>query len=207
LSVGYADLRFEREQEVEMGGTQGLGWIVAAMLVAAPAGAQPSRQTGAAPPQAGDLMREDLKATGEFRQPTALGQDDPGIRPATAPAEPERALPPPPDQEVPAAAVATPLGPRANELRACRAEVASQRRVRESKVTAGSVLLRWTVQADGTVADAEVVALSDTDPSLLDCVKRRLSTWAFARPAAGAAAHFEHRLTFTGPEPRTAASP
>jgi hypothetical protein len=190
-----------------MGGMRVRGWIIAAMLVAGPAGAQP---TDKGAPQPAELMRTELKATGEFRQPSGLGDEATRIRPATAAPQPERAAPAPPSgsDDAQGRAVNAPLGQRANELRACRADVASDRRVSESNVTAGSVMVRWTVRADGSVADSEVVALSDTDPALLGCVKRRLGTWTFARPVAGAPNHFEHRLTFTPrQEARTAAAP
>jgi hypothetical protein len=191
-----------------MGGMRVSGWIIAALLVAGPAGAQPTDKSA---PQPAELMREELKATGEFRQPSGLEDEATRIRPATAATEPERVAPaPPPSSEdaVQATPVNVSLGQRANELRACRAEVASDRRVGESNVTAGSVMVRWTVRADGSVAQSEVVALSDTDPALLGCVKRRLGTWTFARPAAGAPTHFEHRLTFAPrQEARTVATP
>lgn len=71
-----------------------------------------------------------------------------------------------------------------NELRACPAQVAAQRGGK--KALAGKLTLRWTVRADGTVQDPEVVAVTGTDPAVMACVERRMAGWRFTRPAGAA---------------------
>jgi hypothetical protein len=187
-----------------MGLLEALGWVVAVLVAANP----PEAQLSSAPDVDGAglpaLMREELKSTGQFRQPRALGEEGPSIRPATTPSRPERAAPVPPAADALGTPVATAasgadLGWRADQLRACPAEAAAARRMREGNVSAGSVLLRWTVLADGGVRDTEVVALREvalreSDPALLDCIERKMSSWTFARQPGNEPVHLEHRL-------------
>jgi len=120
-----------------------------------------------------------------------------GITPATAEAAfPERMAPPAPANpnrpetlpELEGKAAATLLarpeyrgGMR--ELQRCADDIAVERRVKPSAVTAGEVLLRWTVRRDGRVQDAEVVAVAPTDPDVMTCVHRKLSAWQVTPPA------------------------
>lgn len=64
-----------------------------------------------------------------------------------------------------------------SRLSVCPAEVAVRRIERAGRLTAGTVQLRFTVQPNGDVDGAEVVALSPTDPDVLDCVQRRVMQW------------------------------
>jgi hypothetical protein len=41
-----------------------------------------------------------------------------------------------------------------------------------------------------------VVALKDTDPEVLACVKTKVGAWIFSRPAGSAALRVEQRLRF-----------
>jgi hypothetical protein len=142
-----------------------------------------------------------LQTTGRLQQPgPVLGTSS--IQPpapfAPAPASAERSAPAETDENAgPAMALDTNMGTRVNELLACRMEIAAERRVPVKKVLAGELLLRWAVAADGSVDDPEVVALRDTDPDVLVCVKRKLAGWSFTRPAAAAApVRLEHKLAF-----------
>ncbi|HVZ85578.1 MAG TPA: AgmX/PglI C-terminal domain-containing protein [Polyangia bacterium] len=67
----------------------------------------------------------------------------------------------------------------------CRIEVARRRRVSATKVSAGTVVLRFTVEQSGHVRDAEAVSATDTDLEVAACAKRVLSEWVFARHASG----------------------
>jgi hypothetical protein len=67
----------------------------------------------------------------------------------------------------------------ASALKQCRIEVARRRQVGLRQVAVGSVHLRWIVQANGEVRDAEVVGAMDTDPSVAACVKRVLAMGSF----------------------------
>lgn len=72
-------------------------------------------------------------------------------------------------------------GPVAN----CRIEVARRRRVAPAQVSAGTVVLRFTVEPSGRVRDAEAVWAANTDLDVAACAKRVLSNWTFAKHALG----------------------
>jgi hypothetical protein len=63
----------------------------------------------------------------------------------------------------------------------CRIEVARRRQVAPTKVAAGSLRLRFVVEPNGRVHDAEAVAEKDTDHEVAACAKRILSDWAFGK--------------------------
>jgi hypothetical protein len=64
---------------------------------------------------------------------------------------------------------------------ACRVEVARRRQVPPSKVAAGTVRLRFVVEPNGRVHDAEAVSAAGTDHEVAACAKRILSDWAFGK--------------------------
>jgi len=70
-------------------------------------------------------------------------------------------------------------------LSACRVQQARSEGQPWNKIEGGRLNLRWTIRSNGTVADAEVVAVDPIDLRLLDCVKRQVSAWTFARPSGG----------------------
>lgn len=78
-------------------------------------------------------------------------------------------------------------GPVAN----CRIEVARRRRVAPAQISAGTVVLRFTIEPSGRVHDAEAVWAANTDLDVAACAKRVLSEWTFAKHAAGDI-HVEH---------------
>jgi hypothetical protein len=185
---------------------RGVGWLLAwVVMVVAPAraSAQTSQSADAdatvkRSSSPADLARDEfsLQTTGQFRQAPVREE-------ATIPAprvdddRAERAAPPASDgTATPVMALESNMGTRVNELLACRMQVAAERRVPISQVVAGSVLMRWTVRTDGAVDDPEVVALRDTDPDVLVCVKRKLAAWSFGPPRGGAAIRLEHKLAF-----------
>ncbi len=63
----------------------------------------------------------------------------------------------------------------------CRVEIARRRQVSPEKVAAKEVVLRFNVEADGHVRDAEAVSAPQTDLELAACAKRVLSQWVFAK--------------------------
>jgi len=67
----------------------------------------------------------------------------------------------------------------------CRIEVARRRRVAPAHVSAGTVVLRFTVEPSGRVRDAEAVWADNTDLDVAACAKRVLSEWTFAKHATG----------------------
>jgi hypothetical protein len=68
---------------------------------------------------------------------------------------------------------------------ACRVEVARRKQITPQKVAANEVLLRFTVEPDGRVRDAEAVAAPGTDLEVAACAKRVLSEWLFAKHPRG----------------------
>jgi len=67
----------------------------------------------------------------------------------------------------------------------CRIEVARRRRVVPDQVSAGTVVLRFTVEPSGRVRGAEAVWAANTDLEVAACAKRVLSEWTFAKHASG----------------------
>jgi hypothetical protein len=63
----------------------------------------------------------------------------------------------------------------------CRIEVARRRQIPPSKVAAGSVRLRFVVEPNGRVHDAEAMSAKDTDHEVAACAKRILSEWSFGK--------------------------
>ena len=63
----------------------------------------------------------------------------------------------------------------------CRMEVARRRQVPPKKLAAKEVVLRFNVEADGHVRNAEAVSAPDTDLEIAACAKRVLSEWVFAK--------------------------
>jgi len=87
------------------------------------------------------------------------------------------------------------LAPRFRLLGDCKADLAHRKRVAVSSITGSRLLLRWTILPSGRVADTQIVATSPADPRLLDCVKERMSGWAF-RPAKGGTVRVERKFAF-----------
>ncbi len=67
----------------------------------------------------------------------------------------------------------------------CRIEVARRRRVAPAHISAGTVVLRFTIEPSGRVRDAEAVSADHTDLEVAACAKRVLSEWTFAKHAFG----------------------
>jgi hypothetical protein len=148
-----------------------------------------------------------LQTTGQFLLPGSVDQLGSAIRPAdsvpptTTDSERSVATRGEPSQvsdelASPVMALDSNMSARVNELLACRMEIAVDRRTPVSRVLAGTLLLRWTVRPEGAVADSEVVALKDTDPDVLACVKRKMNAWTFARPPGSGSLRVEQHLTF-----------
>jgi hypothetical protein len=67
----------------------------------------------------------------------------------------------------------------------CRVEVARSHQVLPTAVTAVTLLLRWTIERDGTTSGTDVVATNAVDMAVMDCAKRVMSRWTFTRPRGG----------------------
>ena len=158
------------------------------MMIGAAAGyasAEPSR-TGLAG------LDEKLSSTGRIGiyVPRSSSQIAPGIAPPTTdrdsasrglqPIAPSRA-----DVSAPverrAGLAEEEFTPTDGPVAACRVEVARRRQVAPKTLAAKEVVLRFSVEADGHVRNAEAVSALDTDLEIAACAKRVLSGWVFAK--------------------------
>jgi hypothetical protein len=71
-------------------------------------------------------------------------------------------------------------------VESCRVDIARAKRVPPSKVVADELVLRWTIEPSGQTDSTEVVATTQVDLDLMDCVKAAMSRWSFSRPRGGA---------------------
>jgi hypothetical protein len=179
----------------------GLAWVVSAV---APACAH--AQAPVSSPQTPISSELSLHKAGELQEPTDL---DDRAAPIKAPQpvsqetmEKAATMPPPPPPVVPrplpneVMALDSNLSAKVNDVLACRLEIASDRRVRLEDVPADQILLRWTVQPGGGVANAEAVAEKSTDPDVLSCAKRKMETWMFVRSPGGEPLPVEQSVQF-----------
>jgi outer membrane biosynthesis protein TonB len=70
-------------------------------------------------------------------------------------------------------------------VNACRIEVARRRQISPQKLPARQVIVRFTVEPNGRVRDAETISAPATDLEIAACAKRVLSEWLFAKHARG----------------------
>lgn len=77
----------------------------------------------------------------------------------------------------------------------CRVAVARRRHVRPSEVQAGTVKVRWTIEAKGGVRDSEVVTAVETDVTVAACVKRVVASADLTSPDQRTVT-LERRFTF-----------
>jgi hypothetical protein len=77
------------------------------------------------------------------------------------------------------------IGERFVTIDDCRVEVARTHQVLPNTVTAVTLLLRWTIERDGTTSGTDVVATNAVDMAVMDCAKRAMSRWTFTRPRGG----------------------
>jgi len=67
----------------------------------------------------------------------------------------------------------------------CRVEVARSHQVLPTAITAVTLLLRWTIDRDGTTSATDVVATNAVDMAVMDCAKQAMSRWTFTKPRGG----------------------
>ena len=73
------------------------------------------------------------------------------------------------------------LRPTDPAVRGCRVDVARLRRILPGKVAAKRVVVRFSVDPDGHVRDAEALRAPDTDLEVAACAKRVVTQWTFAK--------------------------
>jgi hypothetical protein len=169
--------------------------VIAAAIVgaAAPAGAEPRTTLAVASVLAGPSLRETGRvgdvpfahATGRIE---LVSERTGGLPPKDPVVRPRRGDVQPPAGSLSATIIAHQLVEPVAALQDCRIEEARRQRRRWDTVAAGRVTLRWTILLTGTVAQVEVVPIDPLDLHVLDCIKRTMTTWTFARPDGGAVA-------------------
>jgi hypothetical protein len=71
------------------------------------------------------------------------------------------------------------------DIGSCRVDVARAKQIKPPQVVADQILLRWTIDTDGSVSATEIVAIAPVDLGIMDCAKRAMSQWTFSRPRGG----------------------
>jgi len=173
-------------------------WLsIAALIAAATGGPALARAEGLSG------LEAKLNATGRVGTWTPQGGGIPAATPDAAAAEksrdPSRALTRIEDDSAateaaarapsvpsPTVADAVELERTDSAVAACRVEVARRRRVPPAKVAAGTVVLRFTIEKNGQVREAEALSAIDTDLEVAACAKRVLSGWTFTKRARDA---------------------
>jgi hypothetical protein len=107
---------------------------------------------------------------------------DPVVRPHTAGGERSHA------GSLSASIIAHELEKPVAALQDCRIEVARRQRQTWNAIAAGRVTLHFMILPAGTVAHVDVAPIDPLDLHVLDCVKRTMAGWTFARPHGGAVA-------------------
>jgi len=77
------------------------------------------------------------------------------------------------------------IGEHFADIAGCRVEVARAKQVTPPQIVADEILLRWTIDSDGSISSTEVVAIAPVDMGVMDCAKRTMSQWTFSRPRGG----------------------
>jgi len=94
--------------------------------------------------------------------------------------------PRPPEGIIDPARLAPEIASSFETVEDCRVDVARAKRVPPSKVVADQLFLRWTIEPSGQASSTEVVATTQVDLDLMDCVKAAMSRWSFTPPRGGA---------------------
>ena len=71
-------------------------------------------------------------------------------------------------------------------MRVCRVEIARRRQIQPDKVAAKEVVVRFSIDPDGRVRDAEALFAPDTDLEIAACAKRVITQWTFAKRPSSA---------------------
>jgi hypothetical protein len=71
------------------------------------------------------------------------------------------------------------------DIAGCRVDVARAKQVMPAQIVADKLLLRWTIEPDGSTGATDVVAIQPVDLGIMDCAKRVMSQWTFTRPRGG----------------------
>jgi hypothetical protein len=139
---------------------------------------------GLAPDRTGRVAGPSLDGRGIEIAPSAVDVSR-GPRESQVAGPAAAALAPPPAGSIDAQELASEIAERFEPLQGCRIDAARRRRVPIGDIEADRLTLRWTITESGQVASAEAVGTTAIDAAVLDCVKREMKAWTFARPSGG----------------------
>jgi len=137
-------------------------------------------------------LSEQLSATGRngVYVPKAPVQIAPaaegGDAPRELPSPIVSAEPRPPRPSRPDDLVEEELLPTDRAVRGCRVEIARRRQIQPDKVAAKEVVVRFSIDPDGRVRDAEALFAPETDLEIAACAKRVITQWTFAKRPSSA---------------------
>jgi len=86
------------------------------------------------------------------------------------------------------------------DIGSCRVDIARAKQIKPPQVVADQLLLRWTIDTDGSISGTEIVAITPVDLGIMDCAKRAMSQWTFSRPRGGPVA-VERKFKFPSSVP------
>jgi hypothetical protein len=163
-----------------------LQWLAVVMLLGVSATAESTESTESTGTGLSGLNAE-LNATGRIG--TYEPQTPVHIAPASKESEAPREHPSPivnpgdvPHRQIrPDALVEEELRPTDSAVRGCRVDVARRRQTLPTNVAAKQVIVRFNINQDGHVRDAEALWAPDTDLEIAACAKRVVSQWTFAK--------------------------
>jgi hypothetical protein len=159
-------------------------WVTGVVLLGASATASSTESIGSTG-LAG--LSQEFNATGRIGiyQPEGLVR----IAPASKESEAPRELPPPVVTHVDPAKRRSASRDLAEQelqstdraVRGCRVDVARRRQILPAKVAAKQVVVRFSVEPDGHVRDAEALRAPGTDLEIAACAKRVVTQWSFVK--------------------------
>jgi hypothetical protein len=85
------------------------------------------------------------------------------------------------------------------DLELCRYKLAAAAEVMLPQIQAGEISLHWTILPTGHTRDTVVLELTQTDLSLMKCIRRRMNAWTFTKPVGGPLP-VDFDYTFVAPE-------
>jgi hypothetical protein len=114
--------------------------------------------------------------------PKLKARPEPQVAASDTPSVPATQAPP---KMVPSRAVQQQITVHLRELDRCHTQVAREKHLPSGQVSAGAMVLRFTIGLDGAVTGTEVVEKTPVDPAVMECVRQTIGKWTFPVPDKG----------------------
>ncbi|HVZ89039.1 MAG TPA: AgmX/PglI C-terminal domain-containing protein [Polyangia bacterium] len=163
-------------------------WLLMAVLSEGPVGTQaaaPPGQSGPSLYETGRVAGSNVAGTGLRIEQTRANRPAPRETPVAAVDETEHPSAPSVAGVIDRTALSREIHARFALLNSCPGEVARRAHVVRAGLRASRLVLRWTILPSGQVAETGVVAAAPADVRVMDCVKKQMNVWSFARPRDG----------------------